>query len=332
MKTKIVYILVSAPNDIYLEQTWVSIWSLKHYNPDAHTTVVMDDDTAKNINNCSRNGISNYIDEKISIDFPSTTSNVERSRIIKTTLREIVKGDFLFFDSDTVITDTLHEIDFCEGHVAMVYDLHNRMSEYTFADIIRKGIKKNFNVELKPNTNQYNSGVIYAKDDEEAHLFYKRWHELWNLKKIETSYRDQPSLVVACDENPNAVVPLSGIYNCQIMISIAYLHKAKIIHFFNTQWKKTRISPFFGKDLYMKVKSTGSLTDDIKEMILNCKSEFSSPSMPIMISEIQFGRSHIYKDLLFLFENYRKVFNFLERLLDMSGKVKNVILCQKKKN
>ena len=42
MKTKIVYVLVSSNNDIYLEQAYVSMYSVKYYMPDAHITLLTD--------------------------------------------------------------------------------------------------------------------------------------------------------------------------------------------------------------------------------------------------------------------------------------------------
>lgn len=332
MRTKIVYVLVSDDEDIYLEQTLVSMWSLRHYNPDANVVLVMDDETAEGLVNQRRSKILEYVNEQVSIPFDSSISNVERSRIIKTTLREIVHGDYLFIDSDTVITDSLSEIDSFQCHVGMVYDLHSRLIDYPFSNIIKKGTKRIFNVILKPDTNQFNSGVIYAKDDVEAHAMYNRWNDLWTSKRKETSFRDQPALVVVCNENPDVVEPLSGIYNCQIMVSIAYLHKAKIIHFFNTQWKKTSISPFFDKSLYMQIKKDGRISESIRDLILNCKSEFVTPSMPIMSTEIQLGRSHLYKCLLLLFEKHKRLFFYMESFLDALGKIKNKIKCQKKKN
>ncbi len=45
--TKFLYILVSGQTDIYCEQTYVSMLSLKHYNPDAEISLLVDDETDK---------------------------------------------------------------------------------------------------------------------------------------------------------------------------------------------------------------------------------------------------------------------------------------------
>ena len=45
MKTKIVYVLVSSETDLYLEQAWLSLYSLRLHNPNAHVVILMDDYT-----------------------------------------------------------------------------------------------------------------------------------------------------------------------------------------------------------------------------------------------------------------------------------------------
>lgn len=333
MKTKIVYVLISSQADVYTEQTWVSAWSLKHYNPESHVTLVADEETLEGLKTCYRQDFLKFVDEEIAIHFDSSISNIERSRILKTSLREIVKGDFLFVDSDTIITDSLFEIDKMPCHIGMVYDLHNKLSEYPFEKILKDWHRDLFGVDLSDDTDQFNSGVIYAKDDIVAHDFFKRWHDNWANTKIKTGYRDQPSLRLTCNEIPGVVEPISGVWNCQVMVSIAYIHKAKIMHFFNTQWKKTSISPFFGKGFYMQVKCNNGLTEEMKSMILNCKSEFSTPSMPVMISEVQLGRTPLYNYLLYLFEERREIFNRIERLvMSMLRKKRRLSSLFKRKN
>ena len=47
MKTKIVYCIVSNDEDIYLEQAWVSIYTLRRHNPDAEVILLVDKDMSK---------------------------------------------------------------------------------------------------------------------------------------------------------------------------------------------------------------------------------------------------------------------------------------------
>ena len=110
MKTKIVYCLVSQDKDIYLEQLLLSLISLRNYNQSAQVTVVMDKTTKDGLIG-NRNIIQNYIDEIIVVNDIEHLSNSQKSRVLKTTLRERITGAYLFIDVDTIITDKLDEID-----------------------------------------------------------------------------------------------------------------------------------------------------------------------------------------------------------------------------
>ena len=125
-------------------------------------------------------------------------------------------------------------------------------------------------------TNYYNSGVIFSKDTDAARKFYSEWHEYWKQGLKEGVSRDQYAFFRAALDNH--VECLDGSYNCMIRASIAYLHTAKIMHFFNSGWGSDSISPFFSKEIYNRVKKVGFITETDKELVLKCKSKFSSPS------------------------------------------------------
>ena len=49
MKTQIVYVLVSSEKDLFLEELWASVWSLRQYEPDVIVDVVVDKPTAQRV-------------------------------------------------------------------------------------------------------------------------------------------------------------------------------------------------------------------------------------------------------------------------------------------
>ena len=97
-------------------------------------------------------------EEKITVDFNPEIGNKQCSRWIKTNLREYVKGDFLFIDTDTVITDKLDEIDDWDIDIGMVYDL-NRITPTTFH---KKLFEKVYHQALPVGVPYYNSGVSFS--------------------------------------------------------------------------------------------------------------------------------------------------------------------------
>lgn len=291
MKTKIVYALISDDKSIYAEQAWCSIWSLKHFTPEAHVTIVTDSATNENIQNSYRQEILSLVDELIIADLPQDTSNAYRSRWIKTRLRQLVSGDFLFVDTDTIVTSSIAAIDNCTNNIAMVLDLHCPLPRHPHRQVLVERQKKYFhyNYDIANAPNYYNSGVIYCKDTDQAYNFYDAWHEAW---KQSSAMRkglpiDQLPLMKVLWDHPNMVSELGGEYNCQVLCSIQYFNRAKIIHFFNSPWLGQPVSKFFTKEFYRGIQRARGLNEDFEQEILHCKDSFTSPSFVIGADAIQ---------------------------------------------
>lgn len=282
MKTKIVYDIISGLNDIYFEQVWASAWSLKHHNPNAYVIVLTDKETNDTILSESRKGSLAYIDEIQIVEFDQPYSNKEKSRWIKTNMRELVHGDFLFIDADTIITGDLSEIDGMTCDIGAVLDYHchsKEISKYPiFHDMYIAPLKNIFNVDYSDTTDVFNSGVLYVRDNQRTHDFYNTWHKNWKHSRERGECRDQLSLTKTCQELGNPITEIPGAYNCQIRFSIQYLYEAKIIHTFASQ-NNSRISDLFGTTIYKKIKDAGSINDEVAKTLLECKQSFNSPSI-----------------------------------------------------
>lgn len=129
MKTKIVYVVTSDETDVYLEQTLLSVFSLRKHNPNAFVELVVDQDTNATIAG-KRGEILKYIDNKVVVNVPKEYNKKEASRYLKTNVREYVSGDYLFIDSDSIITDKLDEIDLFDGDIGAVINNHVPISQY----------------------------------------------------------------------------------------------------------------------------------------------------------------------------------------------------------
>ena len=113
MRTKVLYVLVSNENDIFWEQTFLSIQSLLRTNGSTNITVLMDNLTYYGLKD-KRAVLLSLISEPVVIDLDQNLSNKEKSRILKTNMRNYVDGDFLYIDTDTIILGDLSDIDRCE--------------------------------------------------------------------------------------------------------------------------------------------------------------------------------------------------------------------------
>lgn len=281
MKTKIVYAVSSDEQDIYLEQTVLSVFSLKRHNPDAVVEFVVDERTDKTIAG-KRELILQYVNKKIVVEVPESYDKKQTSRFLKTNLRQYIDGDFLFIDSDTVIADSLADIDSFDGDIGAVINEHVPISLYfdNYGKSVRRYAKEE-GWQCNDTLPYFNSGVMFVRDSEMSRHFYKDWHNAWldNICKFGRHY-DQPPLALVNEKNNYVVTELPAIWNCQILrYGLPYLHQAKIIHYFAAMYNKdTIIYAFRKKAIYEDIKNKGYLSTDLIKLIDRAKTAFDNPT------------------------------------------------------
>ena len=106
MSLKFVYALISCEKDYYAEQALISMYTLRLHNRDAHITWVADEETLKSLEKGNRHPIKDFVDEYVTVNPPTGCTPTQKSRFIKTSLRQNVEGDFLYLDNETVIVDS----------------------------------------------------------------------------------------------------------------------------------------------------------------------------------------------------------------------------------
>lgn len=319
MKTKVVYVVISSNSDIYLEQLWVSLYSLRFFNKNSIVEVLTDKETSDRIESDKYRDLNSLVNKLNVISFPSNVSNKERSRFLKTAMREYIKGNFLFLDTDTIITSDLSEVDSFSCNIGMVYDWHCHLKNRPNKAGLISVISKLFDVSLKADTEYFNSGVIFCKDNEMSHLFFQKWHEKWLIAKDKPKgMQDQQSLIVTLNEM-GGVNPLSGDFNCQPIVSMRYLATAKIMHFFNTKWDDYIRSPFYSADFYRDIQNEGNISDEKKHLILTCRSCFISPTMTICEEDIVIWRSPAFRYLKKLYKRHRILYRVINKVSNALG-------------
>ena len=117
--TKYLFVLTSSPKDFFCEQTLVAIASLRCHNPNAFVTLLTDDRTAESLMG-KRAVLKEAVDELKVLSLDEKLSPMQRSRYLKTVMRNEVDGDFLYMDSDIAVVGNLcgarfsHEL--AQGH------------------------------------------------------------------------------------------------------------------------------------------------------------------------------------------------------------------------
>ena len=253
MKTKIVYVLVSTERDIYLEQAYISMLSLRHHVPNAHIVLLVDDQTNSSFVGTRKDKIQ-LVDELVKVDLPGNLTAQQRSRMLKTSVRNLVDGDFLFVDCDTIITKSLEEIDSCAYDMAACQDSHSPFVKNPYRDLcLRHG--KILDWPIEKELVYFNSGVIYVKDNQKTREFYQKWNEIWQDGAHKGVNMDQPSFAKTNYLMGHIVQILGDVWNCELKHGMKFLKDAKVVHYLCTN---TDSSPLFimnSKSELLKVKN-----------------------------------------------------------------------------
>lgn len=321
MKTNIVYILTSSDSDVYYEETLISAWSARYWNPTANIILVTEDKTDLRLkNDCE---LMSIISEKIVVSMPSEWNQQKRSRELKTTLRKLVSGDYLYIDTDTVVCSAMDEVDSIKDDMSAVLDCHHTYSSAIHFVSARLSLLGAFAEE---GDRYFNSGVMYVKDNAATHEFYDLWHNLYQESLNKGFCVDQPSLFVA-NQRYNLIKELWGGYNCQIFCGgLPWLADAKIVHAFNgvQSWghgnpkKDQKYDPVKSYAFYrpadtnflLKIKEQGKLFDEDKQVIMTAKSQFYGEYQLMFGQNLEFYHSALYH----VFSRSKRLFKFLELL------------------
>lgn len=305
---KFVYVLTSTENDIYLEQAYVSMCSLKHHMPNAHVVLLTDSATKKTFTG-NRETEIRYADEIIVIDLDAGKFNgQQRSRILKTSVRKHVKGDFLFIDCDTIITKPLNDIEGIDADIAACWDTHSLFKDNPYRDMcIEHAQILGWNVE---NEKEYfNSGVIYVKDSPTAHKFYGLWNQNW-LNGLEKGVKmDQPAFALTNFQMGHIIKTLPDTWNCELKHGIRYLKDAYIVHYLCTNpsvFQSRQLFILNEKDVLMEIKRTGCIPEDVKKTIDDPFNGLADITHVFAGEDVYFFQSDSYKYLRSRFKRGKK--------------------------
>lgn len=324
MDTKIVYVVVSSYDDIYLEQASVSMCSVKYHMPDAYVVLLTDKITSDTLIGKRKEEIK-YADEIIVIDLDGKKYNAQqRSRQLKTTMRLHVKGDFLYIDSDTVITRSLADIETIDATIAACRDGHCDFHNHPLRELCMRDCRL-LDWPVEQESVYFNGGVMLVKDKPEAYTFFQKWNENLNGGYIKNVFADQPALAKTNFEMNHILFCLDDIWNCQIKRGFRYMKDAYIVHYLCTvpsQYQNQQLFLLNEKSVLHKVKEEGTIDQEIMDVIddpfkgiAESTLSFSGEDLFFLDSPVyHFVRIHYTRDKFSWVMYLIRVINYLERI------------------
>lgn len=327
MNTKIVYVLTSTTEDIYLEQAIFSIYSLRKTAINKPHIVLLTDSNTKNSFIENRAIINDLVDEFVIVDAPPKYTSKMVSRMLKTNMRKHINGDFLYIDTDTLILKPLDEIENYTNDIMAVCDLHaGKLSNSPSKNLCCHDAKI-LGWALDLERCFFNGGVFYVKDNKITHDFFNRWNENWEkcLKKgIST---DQSSLAKTNAEFNYIIRPLPNEWNCMGQYGVRYINDAKIFHYLCTikVINGQSIPPhILNSDVpFLLFKKSGEIPQIIDDCIEDPLNGFAEITQIISGNDVA-----MYQDTINLLLKKYYGTNFYKRinnLLDFLIKIKNII-------
>lgn len=251
---KFAYVLISSPEDYLGEKTIISLYSFRRHNNN-DVVIFTDKQTVESIPGTIERLKNLGADMKVET-LPPGLSQMQRSRFLKTSIRQRVKGDFVFLDLDTVIVGDLSEIESieCDMAIALQHDCMDNNHEAAKKRIMRYNTLRNIKkTEMHGIKTFFNSGVILYKDTPLCHKLGEEWHKAWFESSTKYGWhKDQADLDIVNVAFNNKIKILDGKFNCQLVgfrFAMKHLSDCKILHYMNNPSKLS----------YLKVKQSAYL-------------------------------------------------------------------------
>ncbi|MCD8298087.1 MAG: hypothetical protein LUC88_10995 [Prevotella sp.] len=312
MKTKIVYVVVSSEKDIFLEQAFISSFSVKKYMTDAKILFVVDQQTYSTLKGV-RKEETKYADEIIPVKIDGDYNARQRSRILKSSVRKYVKGDFLFIDTDTIVVKPLYEIDKINADIAACHDTHSAFLDNPYRDLcLHHGKLLKWPIENE--TEYFNSGVIYVKDNELTQKFFELWSSIC-IESFKVGINmDQPSFAKANYLSGHIIKPLHDVWNCELKHGIRFLNDAKIVHYLGSKFSDSQLFLLSDKKLLFDIKQNATINNSVLNVVENPFVGISQITHCFGGKDVFLFRSNTYRLLYKLYYSKPNLFSFIEKM------------------
>jgi hypothetical protein len=210
--TPIVFILTGDDRlgtNRYLASLRLAARTVKHFHPRS-PIYCLGDEACRNIFETKNSPLSEVFDEMI-LCGDASGGVVHRSRVIKTTLRQRLKGPFVYLDTDTVLVGDIQPLLDCQSPVGLVADSWFPESVGQFPAWCLPIYR---DLQWKHPTKRYfNSGVFFVEESEQTHLLFEEWQRRYSQTVSCGINLDQPSFNSALEYAHTRVEEFSEDFN-----------------------------------------------------------------------------------------------------------------------
>lgn len=266
------YILTDTEELMYYNEMLISLSSLRMQRFSGPVVILTDESTAAELQKQKRCEYKELGGAELRIvAVPGSYTQKEKSRFLKTSMRDLLSGDFLFLDTDTVVSEPLATQ--FDQELALVLDYNIELQNRSAQSIYNvTSLNRECGYKLDMLFPYFNTGCIWAKDTSMVHGFFHDWHDEWKNCLRRGLHHDQPALNYINRMKGGVIQELPDVYNVQISASpspINLIPRAKIIHYFNGGFDKIYLLQF------PAVKANDIHSEMIQNILLAPKEAFS---------------------------------------------------------
>ena len=251
--------VVAAKNlGLYADMAAVAALAVRRLHPQARIILVTDEPTAHAIdhgNHALANIVTEIVEQPTGTDVPGVSS-----RYLRTILRQVVKGDYLYLDTDAIAVRPLDRGWPMGTDLAMARDRNHR----GITPLARPAIERlRLKLGWKFRMDRYlNAGVIFVRDTPAAHAFYAEWHGRWKQALSLGIWQDQFSFNIA---STTGIARIRVLPDCDNWVthSTAMLRgRARIFHFFASVYGEQIPDNTLLGHLISRFQQDGALDED----------------------------------------------------------------------
>jgi hypothetical protein len=211
-RPKFCYVLTTTGHDLFADMTYVSAAFLRNAYPEAEIICLSDAPSHRALAE-ARHPLLELIDRSQAVDTPEAPAGF-RNRFVKTQMRLVLEGDFLYFDSDTLVVDRIDEMFSCQAPLAGVPD-PAAVDDPSGVDPYGRTVFEMMGWQM-PRGAYINGGVLLLRDCEPTRRFARLWHEKWLDWSRRGRHTDQQSLNSALADSGIDYAVLGNRFNAQV--------------------------------------------------------------------------------------------------------------------
>jgi len=255
------YVLTTAGRDEFADMTYASVAFLRYAHPEAEIICLCDAASHRALE-VARHPLLEVVDRALPVETPDAPPSF-RNRFVKTRMRQILEGDFVYFDADTVAVDRVDEMLACPAPMAGIADC-GVPEDQTGIDGFSRSVFETMGWQL-PRRTYINGGVLLLRDCEPTRRFGVLWHEKWLAWSRLGRHTDQQALNSALTDSGINYAVLDGRFNGQFNGRPSICREpAAVWHFYSSQGERHLDVPKTIQDeAIARFRAEGRLTPEV---------------------------------------------------------------------